>query len=147
MQGWLHRSSRLLVMLGAAGPHRARRQPRRRSRQTLTLIDPANPTQRRRLAELPGTGWFVGGVSWDDKQVALTRYVSATESQLWLLDAGQRQDRRSCCRRRAARTKATLPRRRLQARRQRHLAVSATATASSAQLHALPARPASGSRR
>jgi protease II len=90
MQGWLHRSSRLLVMSSpldrtAAGGSRAQVS------QVLSLIDPANPTQRRRLAELPGTGWFVGGVSWDDRQVALTRYISATESQLWLmaLDSGK----------------------------------------------------------
>jgi dipeptidyl aminopeptidase/acylaminoacyl peptidase len=59
---------------------------REQVRQTLTLIDPANPDRRRKLAELPGTGWGVGGVSWDDRRVALTRYISATESQLWLLD-------------------------------------------------------------
>ena len=44
------------------------------------------PEQRRRLAELPGGGWEVGGVDWSDRQIALTRYLSATESQVWLLD-------------------------------------------------------------
>lgn len=84
MQGWLHRSSRLLVMSlpldrTAAGGSRTELS------QVLSLIDPARPTQRQRVAELPGSGWFVGGVSWDDRSVALTKWVSATESQLWLL--------------------------------------------------------------
>jgi dipeptidyl aminopeptidase/acylaminoacyl peptidase len=85
IQGWLHKSSQLLV--GSVPLDRtAQGGSREQLRQTLTLIDPAHPTQRRRLAELPGTGWGVGGVSWDDKRIALTRYLSATESQLWLLD-------------------------------------------------------------
>lgn len=84
MQGWLHRSSALLVMSSpldrsAAGGSRTQVS------QVLSLIDPARPTQQRRIAELPGSGWFVGGVSWDDRQVALTKYISATESQLWLM--------------------------------------------------------------
>jgi dipeptidyl aminopeptidase/acylaminoacyl peptidase len=85
IQGWLNRSSELLVMsrpldrtAGAGG--------RDEVNLALTLVDPANPTKRRRVAVLEGGGWFVGGISWDDRQVALTRYLSATESQLWLLD-------------------------------------------------------------
>jgi dipeptidyl aminopeptidase/acylaminoacyl peptidase len=85
IQGWLHASSQLLV--GSVPLDRtAQGGSREQVRQTLTLIDPAQPTKRRRLADLPGTGWQVGGVSWDDRRIALTRYVSATESQLWLLD-------------------------------------------------------------
>lgn len=84
LQGWLHQSSRLLV-LSRPLDRSADGGRREAVSSTLTLIDPANPTQRRRLAELPGTGWFVGGVSWDDRQIALTRYLSANESQLWLM--------------------------------------------------------------
>ena len=85
MQGWLHNSSQLLVLSlpldkTAAGGTRASIS------QTLRLIDPSRPKAARTLAVLPGGGWFAGGVSWDDTQVALTRYVSATESQLWLLN-------------------------------------------------------------
>lgn len=60
---------------------------------TLWLLDPQKPTERRRLAELPGGGWQASAVSWDDRQVALLRYLSATESQVWLLDlaSGQRR--------------------------------------------------------
>ena len=85
MQGWLHRSSRLLVM-SVALDRTAQGGSRGRIAQTLSLIDPAGAGSRRRIAELPGGGWDVGGVSWDDRQVALTRYLSAAESQVWLLD-------------------------------------------------------------
>jgi dipeptidyl aminopeptidase/acylaminoacyl peptidase len=60
---------------------------------TLSIVDPLNPSQRRQVAELPGGGWFGAEVSPDDQRVAITRYVSATESELWLLhlDDGRRQ--------------------------------------------------------
>jgi dipeptidyl aminopeptidase/acylaminoacyl peptidase len=85
LQGWLHRSSRLLYLSlpldrTAAGGRRAE------VTQTLSLVDPAHPETRRTLAELPGGGWNVGGVSWDDRRLSLTRYLSANESQVWLLD-------------------------------------------------------------
>lgn len=56
-------------------------------------VDPLQPDSRRRVAELPGAGWTRATVSPDDRQLALTRYVSATESELWLLDlaSGQRR--------------------------------------------------------
>jgi dipeptidyl aminopeptidase/acylaminoacyl peptidase len=85
IQGWLHKSSQLLVMSQPLD-RTAQGGSREQVSTTLTQIDPARPTQRRKIAELPGGGWFSGGVSWDDKQVALTRYLSANESQLWLLD-------------------------------------------------------------
>ncbi len=53
---------------------------------TLWLMDPLKPEARRKVIELPGGGWNAGSVSWDNKQVALTNYVSANESQVWLLD-------------------------------------------------------------
>ncbi|HJV63898.1 MAG TPA: prolyl oligopeptidase family serine peptidase, partial [Albitalea sp.] len=85
LQGWLHHSSRLLI--GSVPLDRTAQGGRRATvTQTLTLLDPAQPTHRQRLAELPGTGWGVGGVSWDDKRIALSRYISANESQVWLLD-------------------------------------------------------------
>ena len=85
MQGWLHRSSALIVSsvpldkTAAAGT-------RSELVQTLRLIDPAQPGVSRKIAELPGTGWSVDAISWDDRQAALTRYISATESQVWLLN-------------------------------------------------------------
>lgn len=61
---------------------------------TLSLVDPLNPATRRRLAELPGGGWFGGKVSPDEKQLAMTRVVSATESEIWLIDLASGQPRR-----------------------------------------------------
>ncbi len=91
-QGWLHRSSQLLVMSvpldkTAAGGTRATIS------QTLKLLDPRQPKLARTVAVLPGGGWFAGGVSWDDTQVALTRYLSAGESQLWLLNLATGKNR------------------------------------------------------
>ena len=84
-QRWLHRSSRLLY-LSLPLDRTAGAAKRETIVQRLTLVDPLRPEDRRRLAELPGGGWEVGGVSWDDGRLALTRYLSATESQCWLLD-------------------------------------------------------------
>ncbi len=84
IEGWLHLSSQLLIS-SLPLDRTARNGTRTSVTQTLTLLDPAHPTSRRRLAELPGGGWSVGGVSWDDKQVVLNRYLSANESQVWLM--------------------------------------------------------------
>jgi len=85
LEGWLHNSSRLL-MSSVPLDRTAAGGTRKSVTQTLSLIDPANPASRRKLVELEGTGWGVGGVSWDDKRVALSRYLAADESELWLLD-------------------------------------------------------------
>lgn len=85
MQGWLHRSSRLLY-LSVPLDRTARGGRREEIAQTLWLIDPMRPQARRRVADLPGGGWSADVVSWDDTTVALTRYVSALESEVWLLD-------------------------------------------------------------
>ncbi len=85
MLGWLHGSSRLLVM---STPLDKTAQGGSRSEigQTLRLLDPVNPAERRTVVQLTGTGWNAGAESWDDRQVSLNRHVSATESQVWLLD-------------------------------------------------------------
>ncbi len=85
LAGWLNLSSRLIyssVPLDrtAAGGRRAEIV------QTLTVVDPANPNGRRKLAELPGAGWDVGGASWDDRRLVLSRFYSANHSEIWLLD-------------------------------------------------------------
>ncbi|HEX3141854.1 MAG TPA: prolyl oligopeptidase family serine peptidase [Rhizobacter sp.] len=85
LQGWLHRGSQLLT---ASLPldKTAQGGTRVKVSTTFRLMNPINPQAQRKVAELEGGGWYAGGVSSDDKQVALTRYISATESQVWLLD-------------------------------------------------------------
>jgi dipeptidyl aminopeptidase/acylaminoacyl peptidase len=85
MQGWLNRSSALIVS-SVPLDKTAASGTRSELVQTLRLIDPAQPGVSRRIADLPGTGWSVDAISWDDRQAALTRYISATESQVWLLN-------------------------------------------------------------
>jgi dipeptidyl aminopeptidase/acylaminoacyl peptidase len=85
MQTWLHRTSTLIVS-SVPLDKTASAGTRSELVQTLRLIDPAQPGVSRKVAELPGTGWSVDAISWDDRQAALTRYISATESQVWLLN-------------------------------------------------------------
>ncbi|MDO9074712.1 MAG: prolyl oligopeptidase family serine peptidase [Rubrivivax sp.] len=60
---------------------------------TLSLMDPMQQAPTRVLAELPGGGWTGVEVAPDQKQLAITRYVSAGESEVWLIDitSGQRK--------------------------------------------------------
>ena len=85
MQAWLHGSAQLLY-LSVPLDRTARDGRRDEIAQTLWLLDPMRPQARRRLADLPGGGWSAEMVSWDDSTVALTRYVSALRSEVWLLD-------------------------------------------------------------
>ena len=52
----------------------------------LKVMDPLKPAGATLLAELPGPGWNAGVLSKDDKTLTLTRYISANESEVWLLD-------------------------------------------------------------
>lgn len=61
---------------------------------TISLIDPLDPAAARTVADLPGSGWFSGEVSPDDRQLAITRSISATESEVWLIDLASGQRRR-----------------------------------------------------
>ena len=42
-------------------------------------------TERRKLVELEGGGWFGGAISADGMHMALTRYISVNESQVFLM--------------------------------------------------------------
>ncbi|WP_082549201.1 prolyl oligopeptidase family serine peptidase [Rhizobacter sp. Root404] len=90
MEGWLHAGGRLLT-LATPLDRTAAGGTRTQVTQTLSLMDPLQPRAAEKLVDLPGGGWGVGSVSWDDRQVALTRYLSAGESQVWLLDLTSRQ--------------------------------------------------------
>ena len=89
MAGWLHRGARLLT-LATPLDRTAQGGSRTAITQTLSLLDPLLPEATVKLVELPGGGWLIGGVSWDDRQVALTRYLSADESEVWAFDLGSR---------------------------------------------------------
>ena len=92
LDAWLHRSS--LCLVSSVPLDRTAQSGRRNAVNTsLWMLDPALPAQRRSLAELPGTGWRAAAVSPDDRQVALLRYRSAGESEVWLMDlaTGQRR--------------------------------------------------------
>jgi len=60
----------------------------------LSLVDPLDPTKRRKLATLPGTGWGDITFSFDDRQLALVEYKSVNESYVWLMDAATGERRR-----------------------------------------------------
>ena len=85
MNGWLHKSSRMLLT-SVPLDRTAQGGSRAQIATQLWLMDPEKPADKRKLAELPGGGWSVGSVSRDDKQLALTEYISANESRIWLLD-------------------------------------------------------------
>ncbi len=57
------------------------------------LLNPLQPEQRQLLAELPGGGWGVSSASHDNRQLALSHYRSANESEVWLLDIATGQKR------------------------------------------------------
>jgi dipeptidyl aminopeptidase/acylaminoacyl peptidase len=90
---WLHGASRLVY--SSVPLDRTAQGGRRAELQTsLTIVDPKDPSSRRRIAQLPGGGWFGGSVSHDDRFIALTRYVSAQESEAWLVDLTSGERRR-----------------------------------------------------
>jgi len=95
-QGWLYQASRLLVTSVALDRPRADGPVQRRENPTtrLSLIDPERQQADRLLAELPGTGWSVADVSRDDRRLVLNRYLSASESEVWLLDLSTLERRR-----------------------------------------------------
>ena len=85
LEAWTHTTGQL-VTLSVPLDRTAQGGSRASISQTLSLLDPLQPQAKRKLAELPGGGWGASSVSWDDQQIALTRYLSAGESQVWLLD-------------------------------------------------------------
>lgn len=93
LQDWLPSRGQLLV---ASVPldRTAAGGTRERVQTTLWLVDPERPTERRTVAELPGPGWFNAVVSPDERQAALIRYASATESEVWLVDLADGRTRR-----------------------------------------------------
>lgn len=93
LMGW-QRSKGLVVVASVPLDRTAQPGGRNELSTTISLIDPLRPAAARVLVELPGGGWTDGEVSPDERQLALTRYISATESEIWLLDLANGQRRR-----------------------------------------------------
>ena len=90
--GWLHHQA-VAIVSSVPIDRTAMGGTRASINTTLWLLDPEHPAQKKKLVELPGPGWFGGSVSYDDKKLALIRYLSANESQIWVLDlaSGERR--------------------------------------------------------
>lgn len=82
---WLRKSGRL-VYSSVPIDRTAQGGTRTKITTTLWLMDPEKPEGRRKLAELDGGGWSATRPSPDERLVSLTRYLSANESQIWMLD-------------------------------------------------------------
>jgi dipeptidyl aminopeptidase/acylaminoacyl peptidase len=74
--GWSHKGDRMLYT-----------STRRTGQDNdFYVIDPRNPGSDRLLAPSVGGGWGVADWSPDDRQALIQEYISANESNLWLLD-------------------------------------------------------------
>jgi dipeptidyl aminopeptidase/acylaminoacyl peptidase len=82
---WLRKSGQL-VYSSVPIDRTAQGGTRTKITTTLWLMDPARPEGRRKLAELEGGGWAASRPSPDERRVLLTRYLSANESQIWMLE-------------------------------------------------------------
>ncbi len=61
---------------------------------TIWIADPLKPEVARKVAELPGGGWFGFSFSPDNKQLVYLEYVSANESYIWMMDAATGRSKR-----------------------------------------------------
>ena len=93
LSGWVRQSSQLLYT--SVPLDRTAQAGRRASIDTgLWIVDPLRPESRRKVADLPGPGWFAGAVSHDGRRIAFTRYRSADESEVWTVDIASGAQRR-----------------------------------------------------
>ncbi len=90
--GWLKRSGEI-IYTAVPLDRTAQGGTRAQVNTTYWRMDPLQPAGKRKLAELPGPGWFGGSISPDDRRLALVRYVSATDSEIWFMDlaSGERR--------------------------------------------------------
>ena len=93
LQGWVKAPRPLVVVTSLPLDRTAAGGSRSEIVTTLSLMDPMAAAPARVLAELPGGGWSRGEVSPDGRQIAITNYLSAAESELWLINiaSGQRE--------------------------------------------------------
>lgn len=85
INAWLRKSGQLIYS-SVPIDRTAQGGTRTKITTTLWLMDPAKPEGRRKLAELDGGGWAASRPSPDERLISLTRYLSANESQIWMLD-------------------------------------------------------------
>jgi poly(3-hydroxybutyrate) depolymerase len=94
-QRWLKKGERSRLIIGSVPLDRTAAGGTRASIDTrLSIVDPLAPERTQLLATLPGGGWGVADVSSDETQALLSRYVSATVSEVWLLDLRSGERRR-----------------------------------------------------
>ena len=68
--------------------------PQRTARTTLHIVDPLKPGSDRVLGTLDGGGWYGFRFSEDGKRLAFLEYISATESNLWVMDVATKKKSR-----------------------------------------------------
>ena len=93
LQTWV-KSRSLAVVTSVALDRTADGGRREEITTSLSLLDPLQPASRRIVAQLPGGGWGGVRVSPDERQLAIRRYLSAAESEIWLVDLADGQRRR-----------------------------------------------------
>jgi acetyl esterase/lipase len=95
IQAWLKKGERSRLIFGSVPLDRTAPGGTRASIDTrLSIVDPLAPERAEVLATLPGGGWSVADVSNDETQALLSRYVSPTASEVWLLDLRTKERRR-----------------------------------------------------
>jgi dipeptidyl aminopeptidase/acylaminoacyl peptidase len=77
-----HARDRLLVKIADVDATARRENPT----TDIALLDPLDPAKSRKVATLPGTGWFESSFSFDDQRVALVEYKSVNETYVWVMD-------------------------------------------------------------
>ncbi|HTN27251.1 MAG TPA: S9 family peptidase [Burkholderiales bacterium] len=80
---WSADGKRIAYTSVAVGAQRDSREVR----VEVHVMDPGDPASDRLVVALPGAGWFLNDWSHDGKTLAVSEYVSAVESYIWLLDA------------------------------------------------------------
>lgn len=83
---WNHRGDRLLIS-SVPLDRTAQEGARTQVSTVLTVVDPLQPAQSRRLAELPGGGWGDFTFSADDAWIAAQQYRTRNDSDVYLIDA------------------------------------------------------------
>ena len=101
---WTRDGSRIAYLTRPVGPGAV---------DAITFVhvqDPRDPDTDRVVAELPGGGWFGLAFSEDGRRLAMTEYISAAESHLWVMDVAAGKKRRVTTPRKGERVSYAKPR-------------------------------------